>query len=125
MVKSEYKIKNILKKLVNGLESNGIEVSKLILYGSYAHGNPKAYSDIDIAVISRSFSGKSILKRQELLGEAIFSLKEPIEALGYTPQECQSPDSLSFISEILSTGKVIYNKKTQTLSNPIGTVSQT
>lgn len=110
MAKKKYKIKKIIEQLITNLEKKGIEVSELILYGSYAYGNPKTYSDIDIAVISRSFNGKSILKRQELLGEAIFPLGEPIEALGYTPQERKSPHPLSFISEILATGKIIYKK---------------
>lgn len=104
------KIKKILRPLIRSLESKGIEVSQLILYGSYALGNPKSYSDIDIAVISPSFRGKNILERQELLGEAIFPLGEPIQALGYTPQECSCPDPLLFISEILLTGKVIYKR---------------
>lgn len=108
MAKKKYEIEKILKQLIKSLESKGIEVSQLILYGSYARGNPKAYSDIDIAIISPNFNGKNILERQELLGEAIFPLGEPIEALGYAPQECKYPHPLSFISEILTTGKVIY-----------------
>lgn len=110
MVKKRDRIKKIIPLLIKNLESKGIKVSRLILYGSYARGNPKRYSDIDIAVISPSFSGKGILKRQELLGEAIFSLNEPIEALGYTPGECKYPNRFSFISEILASGKIIYRK---------------
>lgn len=110
MAKKKYKIKKILKQLIVNLETKGIDVSKLILYGSCAQSNPRAYSDIDVAVISRNFKGKSILKRQELLGEVIFPLREPIEAIGYTPQECKSPHPLSFISEILATGKIVYEK---------------
>jgi predicted nucleotidyltransferase len=110
MAKNKYKIDKIIRDLVRNLESKGIEVSQLVLYGSYARGNPKPYSDIDIAVISPNFRGKGILKRQELLGEAIFPLGEPIEALGYAPEECKHPDSLSFVSEILTTGKIIYKK---------------
>lgn len=110
MAKRGHKIRKILNKLVNSLEKKGIEVERLILFGSFASGNAKAYSDIDIAVVSPSFRGKGILKRQELLGEAIFPLGEPIEALGYSPQECKSPEPLSFLSEILLTGKTVYKK---------------
>lgn len=111
MVKSPNRIKNIIKKLVACLESKGIKVDRLILYGSYAHGIPKPYSDIDIAVISSSFDNKSLLKRQELLGEVIFPLGEPIEALGYSYNEFKKPEALSFLSEILSKGKVVYKQK--------------
>lgn len=114
MVKEKRKIDKIINKLVNNLEASGIKVYRLILYGSFAYGKPKPYSDIDVAVISPNFKGKGILKRQELLGEAIFSLGEPIEALGYTPQECKNPHPLSFISEILSTGKIVYRRERPT-----------
>lgn len=102
------KINEITKKLVKGLTQKGIPVTCLILYGSYAKGNRKPYSDIDIAVISPVFEGKGILKRQELLGEALCDFGEPIEALGYAPREYRKPPTLSFLSEIVSTGKLIY-----------------
>ncbi len=111
MVKRKRKINKILNQLVNSLEAKGIKVYQLILYGSFASGKAKPYSDIDIAVISPTFNGKGILKRQELLGEAIFPLGEPIEALGYSPQEYKNPYPLSFLSEILSTGKLVYRRQ--------------
>ena len=109
MVKINNKIDKILNQLIKTLEENGIKVHQVILYGSFARGNAGRYSDIDVAVISPDFQGKGILRRQELLGEAIFSLGEPIEALGYSPQECKNPDPLSFLSEILKTGKIVYS----------------
>ncbi len=108
MVKSPNQIKNLIKNLVTSLKAQGIRVNRLILFGSYVNGTPKPYRDIDIAVISSSFNNKSLLKRQELLGEAIFPLGEPIEALGYSYREFKKPGMLSFLSEILSKGKVIY-----------------
>lgn len=107
MVKKN-KINKLKSAVIKILTEKGIPVKYLILYGSYAKNNPKPYSDIDIAVISSAFEGKGILKRQELLGEALYSLGEPIEALGYTPKEYKRPPALSFLSEILSTGKLIY-----------------
>ena len=102
------KIDRITKNLINCLEDKNIRVRQLILFGSYANGKAKPYSDIDIAVISPFFEGKGILKRQELLGEAIYPLQEPIEALGYTPQEYKNAAPASFLAEIISTGKIIY-----------------
>lgn len=102
------KIDRITKNLINCLEDKNIRVRQLILFGSYANGKAKPYSDIDIAVISPSFEGKGILKRQELLGEAIYPLQEPIEALGYTPKEYKNVAPASFLAEIISTGKIIY-----------------
>lgn len=108
MAKTKSKIDTIAKLLVKQLENMGIRVRQLILFGSYATGKPNSYSDIDIAVVSDSFEDKGILKRQELLGEAIYPLGEPIEAIGYTTQEYRKATSTSFLWEIITTGKVIY-----------------
>lgn len=110
MVKSPGEIKNIIKNLVASIKAKGIKVNRLILYGSYAEGSAKPYSDIDIAVISPSFNNIGLLKRQELLGEAIFPLGEPIEALGYSYKEFKKPPTLSFLSEIIEKGKIVYKE---------------
>jgi len=103
------KIKRITAIIVEKLIEKGIPVKHLILYGSYANGRQQQHSDIDIAVISPIFEGKGILKRQELLGEVLYSTGEPVEALGYTPKEYRNPPSFSFLSEIISTGRLIYS----------------
>ena len=110
MVKTKPQLHAIVKRLVAQLEEKSIFVQKLILFGSYVTGKAEEYSDMDIAVISDSFRGKGILKRQELLGEALYSRGEPIEALGYTVSEYRNIKPASFLSEIISSGKVIYSK---------------
>jgi len=107
MVKKQSQIKKTIKDLV---KRKGIKVNKLILYGSYANGNPRPDSDIDVAVISSSFNNKNILKRQELLGEAIFGLSEPVEAIGYSYSEFSKRSRLSFLFDIVSSGKIVYQE---------------
>jgi predicted nucleotidyltransferase len=111
MPKSPNRINTVVKNLLTSLEARGIKVSKLILYGSHAYGNPGPDSDIDIAVISKSFDKKGLLRRQELLGEAIFQLRERVELIGYGYEELQKASSLGFLSEILSRGKVVYEEE--------------
>ena len=111
MVKRNGSLKPIIRKFIAVLKSRGIRVTRLILYGSYARGTAKSYSDIDLAVISPDFKGKGILKRQELLGETVFEADAPIEALGYTPEEYRNHSPFSFLAEILSTGKVVYKNE--------------
>ncbi len=108
MAKTKSKINIIAKHLAGRLESMDIRVQQIILFGSYANGKAKPYSDIDIAVISPSFEGKNLLKIQEILGEAIYPLQQPIEALGYTFREYKNVAPMSFLSEIIATGKTIY-----------------
>ncbi len=67
MVKKRSEIKKIIERYVRELEGLGIEVSQVILYGSYARGNPEEYSDIDIAVVSPAFSKLDIFERQQIL----------------------------------------------------------
>jgi predicted nucleotidyltransferase len=108
MVKTKSEVKRVARKLALQLEEKNIKVKQIILFGSYAAGKAKTYSDIDLAVISPSFEGKGILKRQELLGEAIYPLEEPIEAIGYTPREYRHINLSSFLAQIVATGKVIF-----------------
>jgi uncharacterized protein len=110
MAKSPNRLNTVVKNLVTSLEARGIKVNKLILYGSHAYGHPRPDSDIDIAVISKSFDKKGMLRRQELLGEAIFQLKEPVELIGYGYEELQRAPTLTFLSEIVSKGKVVYEE---------------
>ena len=61
MVKKE--ILRKLKRFKTLLEKEGIPVSKMLLYGSYARGTPRKDSDIDVCIISRKF-GKDRLKER-------------------------------------------------------------
>ncbi len=110
MVKNKSQVNIIITKLITSLKRKNVKVNKLILYGSYANGKPRPDSDIDVAVISSSFNNKNILKRQELLGEAIFALGEPIEAIGYSYKEFAKISRLSFLFDIISSGKTVYQE---------------
>jgi len=47
----------IAKRYIQELKKNGIRVTRAYLYGSYATGEARAESDIDIIVISPQFTG--------------------------------------------------------------------
>ena len=110
MDKSPDQIRKVVKNVVNALKARKVRVDKLILYGSYAYGKPEPDSDIDLAVISKSFNKKGLLKRQELLGEAVFWLKEPVEMIGYSYSEFERKAKSPFLSLILSKGRVVYEE---------------
>ena len=42
----------IAKKFIKELSKQGYLVNQAYLFGSYAKGNPKSYSDIDVCVVS-------------------------------------------------------------------------
>lgn len=101
MVKTKSEIKKIVNRYKKELETLGILPKEIILYGSYASGNPRDESDIDLIVISDDFKNMSLRERLEILGIAAGSVFEPIEALGYTEEEIKNKKG-TFLEQILS-----------------------
>lgn len=108
MVKKRREIKRIIAQFKKRLGELGVEVSQIILYGSYAKGKPREFSDIDIAVVSPTFKKLDIFKRQEILSIAHHGFDEPIEPIGLTPDQIKEKNGL--VREILDTGVVLYKK---------------
>ncbi len=108
MVKSIFEIKKIFQEYKNVLSHHHIHVTRAILYGSYARGNPKFYSDIDLIVVSPDFNRLSPLKRQELLAQLAINIDAPLEILGYTPQELKKSGHTIFGQIIRETGKPLF-----------------
>ena len=46
---------------LNMLRQNNIHITRVVLFGSFAKGNPHAYSDIDLAVCANEFSGYALI----------------------------------------------------------------
>lgn len=62
----------IVKFLTDSLIESGMNVYKVVLFGSYCNGKPHNDSDIDIAIVSDDFIGKTIFQRAELAGDAVW-----------------------------------------------------
>ncbi len=45
----------VIKEFINALKREGINIDRVILFGSYAKGHVRPESDIDIAIISKDF----------------------------------------------------------------------
>jgi predicted nucleotidyltransferase len=87
------------------LESLGVNIGKVILYGSHATGKAREDSDIDLVVVSDDFKNMDIWERLCLLGRARIGIKRPMEIIGLTEEELESEDNVSFIKdEIKSKG---------------------
>lgn len=98
---------NIIDRFQKSLENQGIKVNKLILYGSYAHGDYRDSSDIDIVVISEDFADMDYWKRIDILVDAIYDVFAPIEAVAMTPEEWEKGDS--FICDYAQDGELLYS----------------
>jgi predicted nucleotidyltransferase len=83
---------------------------KVVLFGSYAYGVPRAESDIDLLIIketSERFLDRWVTVQRILTGT---HRALPVETLVLTPQEIQHRLAVGdqFITEILAKGKVLY-----------------
>ncbi|MBC8205003.1 nucleotidyltransferase domain-containing protein [bacterium] len=85
---------NIIRRYREALEGLGVNVEKIILFGSFATGTYHEGSDIDLVVISKDFSGKGFWDRIHYLAKALRIVFEPIEATGMTPEEYENGDSM-------------------------------
>ena len=83
-----------MKRFKNALESVNIRVDQLILFGYYASGTAREDSDIDLVVISPSFSGKGYWGRIDILTDAVIKAASSIEPSAFTPDEWKSENSL-------------------------------
>ena len=90
------------------LLQTGIRVEAVILYGSYANGQPHEWSDIDLAIISPDFEDLSLPHRQRVISRLTFARDRRIEPIGYPSSEYHNPGPHSFLREIISTGRVIW-----------------
>ena len=107
---------NLEEKLNHYVKSitSVIDVDLIILFGSYAKGNPHEYSDIDLAVVSKELDSK--MPRWEnikLIEEkANLSLDPDLQLIPFSKEsfdnDANSPIG-SFIREIKETGKIIYS----------------
>ena len=83
-----------VRQFKKALESSNIKVDQLIIFGSHADGTAREDSDIDVVVISPSFSDKSYWERIDILTDAIYQVFAPIEASAFTPEEWNTGKSL-------------------------------
>ena len=98
-------IQGILERLLAGYAPQ-----KVILFGSYAYGNPRPHSDIDLLIIKETperFIDRWVSVRR-ILSDPRRTV--PLETLVLTPQEVSRRLAIGdqFLAEIIEKGKVLY-----------------
>lgn len=108
MVKRE--VIEAIRFLERCLREKGLNVSKIILFGSHSKERASEESDVDIVIISEDFQGKDIFERARLIKEPeIMTLKKfliPLDIITLTSEEFESETSL--VAEYAKKGKVVY-----------------
>ena len=94
-------LNKVILHYIAGLTADRLPIKKVFLFGSYAKGNPRPASDVDLCIVSPQFSDY-IDTIQYLLSKRELNIKYPIEPIGIHPKDFQTNSPL--VSEIKKTG---------------------
>jgi len=105
-VEMDKKIQEVADKIVRDFQPE-----KIILFGSWAWGEPHKDSDVDLFIVKESDKGK--LDRERELRRKLFDYDfPPMDLLVYTPEELKKRLGIKdiFINLIINKGKVLYER---------------
>ncbi len=108
MAKLSQKIKN---KIVENLKP--LDAQKIILFGSYAYGEPNENSDLDIFVIEKSFENKWAEKRK--ISDLLDDIDIPKDIMVETEEFFEAHSCSEWINtewyDAANYGEVLYEKR--------------
>ena len=90
-------------------------VSKAVLFGSYARGSQSRHSDIDLMIVQKT--ERRYLDRYEGIFSQLMNIFKghAVDLLIYTPEELEKILHRKFIQKILEEGITIYEQRTTAL----------
>jgi uncharacterized protein len=95
----------LIQKYRQALNNAGIPVTSLIMFGSYAKGTAKPWSDVDVCVVSPKF-GVNRYDERGILMDISYLVDTMLEPHPYSPEDLEDRyDPLA--AEIRKYGKVI------------------
>lgn len=104
------KVKDAVTFLQQCLIETGLDVSKIIIFGSQSRDNAAEDSDIDIAIISKDFHNKDIFERARLTKDAeiktIRKFMIPLDIVTLTSEEFENETSP--VAEFAKSGKIMF-----------------
>ena len=104
--------KEAIQRVVDHIAET-FDPEKIILFGSYAYGEPKPWSDVDLLVVIETETPK------QMQLDIVLSCYDPVglDILVRTPQEIEDRIQLGdfFLREIVSKGKVLYERSDSTI----------
>ncbi len=88
------KIKKIIIEYINALKEDDINIEEVYLYGSYAKGKQKKWSDIDICIISGDFKD-AFSALQYLWSKRVKDTGITIEPIGFSKKDFRRKSPLT------------------------------
>lgn len=103
--KIDEKLKEVTDKIVKEFNPE-----KIILFGSYAWGEPTEDSDVDLFVIKKTENTRETARKIDGL---IFPRPFPIDLIVYDPERVEYWKNRGdfFIKDILAKGKILYARR--------------
>jgi len=100
---SQEKINEVVNRIVKN-----INPEKIILFGSYASGNPSEDSDLDILIVKEMRMPR--YKRTREVKKHLRGMKIPIDVIVYTKKEIKKWENTetAFINQAIKQGKLLY-----------------
>lgn len=102
---TEQKIKEVTLKIADNFQPE-----KIILFGSFAWGEPNENSDVDLFIIKKTDLSTREVARE--IDGSIFPRPFPMDIVVYKPEQVEerSRNNDFFIKDILTKGKILYAK---------------
>ena len=96
---------------------SALKPEKIILFGSYAYGNPTHDSDVDLLVIMKTNGNHK--EKVRAISMLLYPRQFPVDIIVKTPKEVEEAlkggkDNSFFIREIVKKGKVLYDRHQRT-----------
>ncbi len=88
---------HMIEDFIQDLIQAGYSPKDVYLFGSYAHGEPHDFSDIDVAVWDTNFSGCLAQDVEQV--KSILARYAPIELHPFHPDDSDDPRSLDIRSQ--------------------------
>ncbi|MBI2322644.1 MAG: nucleotidyltransferase domain-containing protein [Chloroflexi bacterium] len=97
----------LLRELVQRVV-RAVDAQRIVLFGSYAHGEPRHDSDIDLLVIAASDQPR--WRRAIPVYDALRGLIVPKDVRVFTPEEVEEWSDVpgAFVTSVLREGRVLY-----------------
>lgn len=93
-----------VKKFLELVSINGLHIEKAILFGSYIKGTANKWSDIDLALVSKDFTGIGFYDRKKV-NPYLIKTSSMIEIHPFRPEDFKEENI--FLSKILKEGKEV------------------
>jgi predicted nucleotidyltransferase len=98
----------VIKKFIKALKMRGINIDKVILYGSYIKGNVRPDSDIDVAIVSKDF-GQDRVEEGMMLFRIAGTIDSRLEPVPISTEAYKKDLWNPLIYEIRKRGQIIKN----------------